>query len=88
MGQISADGTTLSEVPLTAWESRAGLREVSMGGTERVEELDANEVPLPPLPEPKADDAAVQPDPHAPAGSEAETKAEATYVETFKDAGV
>ena len=56
-----------------------------MGGTERVDELDSNEVPLPPLPE--AADPTVQPDPHAPAGSEAEAKAEKAYAETLKRTG-
>ena len=56
-----------------------------MGGTERVDELDSNEVPLPPLPE--AADPMEQPDPHAPAGSEAETKAEEAYTETLNRTG-
>ncbi|WP_267355577.1 MULTISPECIES: hypothetical protein [unclassified Methylobacterium] len=56
-----------------------------MSGTERVEELDGLDVPLPKPPE--AQDP-VKPDPNAPTGSEAEKAAEQAYVETFKDAGV
>ncbi|WP_187278235.1 hypothetical protein [Methylobacterium sp. WL7] len=58
-----------------------------MSGTERVEELDSNDVSLPTLPEPQA------PEPNAETsdattGSEAEMRAEEAYIETIKSSGV
>ena len=58
-----------------------------MGGTERVEELDSNDVSLLTLPEPQA------PEPNAESSdatidSEAEMRAEEAYVETIKRTGV
>ncbi|MCJ2139659.1 hypothetical protein [Methylobacterium sp. E-066] len=56
-----------------------------MGGTERVEELDGRDVPLPETPEAQE---LVKPDPNAPVGSAEEAAAEEAYVETIRDAGV